>query len=137
MLHRGLTMISVGALVFLLIGVGSAGAADFPTRNITIIVTFSPGGGFDAIARAVGRSMKKYLPEDVHVIIKNVTGAGGVRGTVAAYRAKPNGYTIAHLQANGMLGLQMLRGAKKIGFDINKYTWERHCRGLVELPIAA
>lgn len=96
--------------------------AAFPDRNITLVVTFSPGGGYDSIARAVARSMGDYLPKGVHVIVKNVTGAGGVRGQVAIYRAKPDGYTIGHMQASGMLGLQMLRGAK-VGYDTNKYTW--------------
>jgi len=99
-----------------------AGAA-FPDRNITLIVTFSPGGGYDAIARAIGRSMQKFLPEGVNVIVKNVTGAGGVRGTVAVYRAKPDGYTIGHLQSAGMLGLQILRGADKVGYDMTKVSW--------------
>lgn len=98
-----------------------AGAA-FPERNITLIVPFSPGGGYDSIARAIGRSMKKYLPEGVSVIVKNVTGAGGLRASVAVYRGKPDGYTIAHFQSSGMLGLQMLKGGG-IGFDTAKYTW--------------
>lgn len=101
----------------------SAARAAFPEQNITLIVTFSPGGGYDSIARAVGRSMQKFLPKGVNVIVKNVTGAGGVRGTVAIYRAKPDGYTIGHLQSAGMLGLQILRGVDKVGFDMTKFTW--------------
>ena len=96
--------------------------AAFPERNIIFIVTFSPGGGFDSIARAISRSMKKFLPKGVNVIVKNITGAGGITGSVALYRAKPDGYTIGHLYADGLLGLQMLRG-KKTGYDVNKYTW--------------
>jgi tripartite-type tricarboxylate transporter receptor subunit TctC len=101
----------------------SAAAAKFPDQNITLIVTFSPGGGYDSIARAIGRSMQKYLPKGVHVIVKNVTGAGGVRGTVAVYRAKPDGYTIGHLQSAGMLGLQILRGSDKVGYDMTNMSW--------------
>lgn len=101
----------------------SPATAAFPDRNITLIVTFSPGGGYDSIARAIGRSMQKFLPDGVNVIVKNVTGAGGVRGTVAVYRAKPDGYTIGHLQSAGMLGLQILRGADKVGFDMTKMSW--------------
>ena len=57
--------------------------AEFPNRDITILVHASPGGGFDAIARALGRYMKPLLPKDVDVIVKNVVGAGGITGTVA------------------------------------------------------
>ncbi|MFQ5853142.1 MAG: Bug family tripartite tricarboxylate transporter substrate binding protein [Candidatus Binatia bacterium] len=112
-------IISLAALL-LMPAVGKAG---FPERNITLVVTFSPGGGFDSIARAIGRSMKKFLPKGVNVIVKNITGAGGITGSVALYRAKPDGYTIGHLYADGLLGLQMLKGAGKVGYDINKFTW--------------
>jgi tripartite-type tricarboxylate transporter receptor subunit TctC len=121
------TVVFASLLAFLILSVATATSAeDFPKRNITLIVTFSPGGGFDSIARAIARSMKKFLPSGINVIVKNVTGAGGVRGAVALYRAKPDGYTIGHLQAYGLLGLQVLRGAKKIGFDIQKYSWVAH-----------
>lgn len=107
----------------LILGWSFPARAAFPDRNITLIVQFSPGGGYDAIARAIGRSMQKYLPEGVSVVVKNVTGAGGVRGVVATFRAKPNGYTIAHLQSAGMLGLQILRGTNKVGYDMTKLSW--------------
>ena len=82
--------------------------AEFPERNINIVVPFSPGGGYDAIARATARSMKKFVPKGVNIIVKNVTGAAGRRASVFMYRAKPDGYTIAHVQASGMLGDEML-----------------------------
>ena len=100
----------------------SQAAAAFPDRNINLIVPFSPGGGYDAIARATARSMKKFLPKGVNVIVKNVTGAAGRRASVFMYRAKPDGYTIAHFQASGMLGDQML-SETPVGFETSKYTW--------------
>ena len=100
----------------------SQAAAAFPDRNINIIVPFSPGGGYDAIARATARSMKQYLPKGVNVIVKNVTGAAGRRASVFMYRAKPDGYTIAHFQASGMLGDQML-SETPVGFETSKFTW--------------
>jgi tripartite-type tricarboxylate transporter receptor subunit TctC len=100
----------------------SQAAAAFPDRNINLIVPFSPGGGYDAIARATARSMKQYLPKGVNVIVKNVTGAAGRRASVFMYRAKPDGYTIAHLQSSGMLGQQMM-SEKPVGFETSKYTW--------------
>ena len=95
--------------------------AEFPNRDITILVHASPGGGFDAIARALGRYMKPFIPKDVDVIVKNVVGAGGITGTVAMYRARPDGYTIGHIYADGMLGTQMIRS--NVGYDIDKFTW--------------
>lgn len=98
-------------------------AADFPKKNITIIVAGSPGGGFDRLARAIGRTMRKYLPKDVHIVVKNITGGGLVIGTVAMYRAKPDGYTLGHLFTDGMLGKQLISGAAKTGYDVTKFTY--------------
>ena len=95
--------------------------ADFPNRTVTILVHASPGGGFDAIARALGRYMKPFIPKNVDIVVKNVVGAGGITGTVAMYRAKPDGYTIGHIYADGMLGTQMIRD--NVGYDIDKFTW--------------
>ena len=108
--------------ITLLMGVGIGAGAEFPNKNITIIVHSSPGGGFDSLARAIGRSMKNYLPKHVKVIVKNVVGAGNVTGTVAMYRAKPDGYTIGHLNADGLLGLQILNPQRDVGYDVNKFT---------------
>jgi len=99
----------------------NAAQADFPNKHITILVHASPGGGFDAIARALGRYMKPFLPKGIDVIVKNVIGAGGITGTVAMYRAKPDGYTVGHIYADGMLGTQMIRD--NVGYDIDKFTW--------------
>jgi tripartite-type tricarboxylate transporter receptor subunit TctC len=118
------TRILLGAVV-LCLAAGlplSQAAAAFPDRNINLIVPFSPGGGYDSIARATARSMKQYLPKGVNVIVKNLTGAAGQRANVFVYRAKPDGYTIAHLQSSGMLGQQMM-SEKPVGFETGKYTW--------------
>ena len=97
-------------------------AADFPKKNITIIVAGSPGGGFDRLARAIGRTMRKHLPKGVHIVVKNITGGGLVIGTVAMYRAKPDGYTLGHLFTDGMLGKQLISGAEKTGYDVTKFV---------------
>ena len=114
------------ALLFALVGLAqsrTATAADFPKKNITIIVAGSPGGGFDRLARAIGRTMRKYLPEGVHIVVKNITGGGLVIGTVAMYKARPDGYTLGHLFTDGMLGKQLISGAEKTGYDVTKFTY--------------
>ena len=98
-------------------------AADFPKKNITIIVAGSPGGGFDRLARGIGRTMRKYLPKGVHLVVKNITGGGLVIGTVAMYKAKPDGYTLGHLFTDGMLGKQLISGVAKTGYDVTKFTY--------------
>ena len=99
----------------------SAAQETFPSKDINLVVTYSPGGGFDSIARAIARSMTKEMPKGLYVIVKNITGAAGVRGTTSLYRSKPDGHTIAHLDVQGLIGHQLLRG--NVGYDMSKMTW--------------
>ena len=70
-----------------------AGAqAAYPTRPITIIAPFAPGGSTDVIARLVGEHMSRTLGQQV--VIENFAGAGGTVGSIRAMRARPDGYTI-------------------------------------------
>ena len=117
---RILSAVVIGFAVLLLFG--TAVQAEFPKKNINSIVTFSPGGGFDTISRAISRFGEKYLPKGVKMIVKNVTGAGGITGTVYLYRSKPDGYTIGQLHG-GMMAVPFLRGVKKTGYDYEKFTW--------------
>ncbi len=119
-MNRSLRAVMLGFAALLLFGTPTR--AEFPEKNINSIVTFSPGGGFDTISRAISRSIEKYLPKGVKAIVKNVTGAGGVTGTVYLYRSKPDGYTIGQMYG-ALMAVPFLRGPKKAGFDFEKFTW--------------
>jgi tripartite-type tricarboxylate transporter receptor subunit TctC len=67
-------------------------AADFPERNITVIVPFAAGGSTDAIARIVGDHMAKTLGRSI--IIENDAGAGGTTPTKRVAQAAADGYTL-------------------------------------------
>ena len=69
-----------------------ARAQAYPTRTVTIIVPFAPGGATDVSARVVGEHMSRTLGQQL--IIENVPGAGGTTGSIRAMRATPDGYTI-------------------------------------------
>ncbi len=70
----------------------SAQAQDYPTKPITMIVAFPPGGVAELVGRPLAASMEKTLGHPV--IILNRPGAGGAIGTTAAAKAAPDGYTI-------------------------------------------
>jgi tripartite-type tricarboxylate transporter receptor subunit TctC len=99
---------------------GSASAA-FPEKDITFIIPYGPGGGYDTYVRKIAPVMEKYLPNKVNVVPKNVAGAGGKKALNVLYRAKPNGYNIAVFNMPGML-LDKILG-KKATYDIDKFTW--------------
>jgi tripartite-type tricarboxylate transporter receptor subunit TctC len=69
-----------------------AWAQTYPTRPITIIVPFAPGGGTDVVARIVGEYMARTLGQQL--VVQNIAGAGGTVGSTRAMRAEPDGYTI-------------------------------------------
>ena len=74
-----------------------ARAQAYPTRPITMIVTFPAGAGSDAVGRILAERMRSSLGQPI--VIENVGGADGSIGTGRAARAKADGYTI-------VLGLQ-------------------------------
>src|SRR5205809_7707143 len=92
---------------------GGAGAENFPSHPVTIIVPFSAGGPSDAMARILAERMKATLGEAI--LIENVTGAGGSIGVGRAVRSPPDGYTVSF----GHLGTHVANGAiYKLGYDL-------------------
>ena len=75
------------------------------------------------MSRALARSLNKQLPKGIRVIVKNVTGAGGRRGAVSLYRAKPDGHTVGVLDMLGLVTAQVTSGAKQTVFDLNKFEY--------------
>jgi tripartite-type tricarboxylate transporter receptor subunit TctC len=69
-----------------------ARAENFPSRPITLIVPFPPGGSTDVAARIMADKMGAWLGQPV--IVENVGGAGGSIGVGRLARATPDGYTI-------------------------------------------
>ena len=69
-----------------------AWAQAYPTRQITLVVPFPPGGSTDVAARIVAENMRPILGQPV--IIENIGGAGGSIAVGRVARARPDGYTI-------------------------------------------
>jgi len=71
---------------------GPAQAADYPTRQVTLIVPYPPAGGVDAMARVVAQKLSEAFKQQF--VVENRGGGGGTIGTRAATRAAPDGYTL-------------------------------------------
>lgn len=80
------------ALAALALGLGFAAHAQFPTKPVTIVVGFEPGGGTDTTARIVGKTLSEQLGQQV--IVENRAGAGGTIAVAHTAKATPDGYTI-------------------------------------------
>lgn len=78
--------------LLVLLAIGAAPAADYPTKTIQVINPFPPGAVTDIIARLVAPKMASLLGQQV--VIVNKAGGGGAVGIQAARDAAPDGYTI-------------------------------------------
>ncbi len=91
--HRIPTVLSVVLAVLLLaLPVAGLAADPFPSKPITALVGFPPGGSTDLIARALEGVAKKHLGQPVVVV--NRTGGVGTLAVVELVKAKPDGYTV-------------------------------------------
>jgi tripartite-type tricarboxylate transporter receptor subunit TctC len=70
----------------------SVHAQTYPSRPITLVVPFPPGGSTDVVARIMAERMRPLLGQPI--VIENVGGAGGSIGVGRVARAAPDGYTI-------------------------------------------
>ena len=84
--------IAVAVLALLAFATPVAAEDAYPSRPITLIVPFAPGGSTDAIGRIVADGLRRVLGQTV--VVENRAGAGGSIGTAAIADAPPDGYTI-------------------------------------------
>jgi tripartite-type tricarboxylate transporter receptor subunit TctC len=98
MIHRRQALFGV-------LAVGAAGAPavaqTFPSQPIHVVVPFPPGGGTDALARAIQDPFQKAIGQTV--VIDNRGGGGGSIGHEIVAKAAPDGYTIGFSSNNQML----------------------------------
>ena len=89
-----------------------ATAQSYPVKPVRIIVSTSPGGGNDFVARLAGQKLGDRLGQQF--IVENRPGAGGTIGTAQAAKAPPDGYTL-HLGFVGQLA--MSPHVEKVAYD--------------------
>ncbi len=101
-------------------GTQPAPADPFKGKTITLIVPYSPGGGFDTYARLIQPYLQKYT--GATVVVQNVPGGGSIIGSNQLYASKADGLTIG-IMGGVSLMFSQTAGTPGIKFDIAKYTW--------------
>src|SRR3954447_7225664 len=91
----------------------SAHAADYPTRPVSLVVAFTPGGPSDVLARILGKKLEQILGQPF--VIENRPGAGGNVAAEQVARAAPDGYTL--LNGNNSILATNAALYKNINFD--------------------
>lgn len=119
LLVLGLTLAACG-------GEGSKAAAascdDYPSKDISLVVPYSAGGGFDAWARLMAPYMEKYLDGSASIRVENVDGGGGMRAMNEINAAKPDGTKLVFTEP-GFPAVNQILGRTSGNFDIRKFTY--------------
>ena len=106
-MFKKMGFISIIITIAIILSGTFADAQKFPSKDITLIVPWSAGGGTDTIARTLAKNAKKYFGVNVNVV--NKTGGLGAVGMGAVAAAVPDGYTAGvitfHLSNYRMMGL--------------------------------
>ena len=100
-------------------------ASDYPSRPITIVVPYGPGGASDLSARLVAGSAPAYLNQPVLAV--NKTGAAGVVGSNFVKNAKADGYTLLSARVGSQMGVPAMN--KTIPYKWDDFT----ILGLIEV----
>ena len=109
-------------------GLALAQADDYPSRTITIVVPFPPGGQADTLTRLVAQDMTATLGRTV--IVDNKAGGGGAVGTSFVSNARPDGYTLAYSSSGTMVVLPAT--TSNLGYDAEKL---RPIGQMFEIPL--
>jgi tripartite-type tricarboxylate transporter receptor subunit TctC len=115
----------LGAALLLTLFTLPAMAADFPTKPVTLIVPWPPGGSTDVSFRVLAETTSKYLGQPV-VVENKAGGSGTVGGATMAATAKPDGYTVAQMP----ITMFRLPYMMKVSWDpLKDFTYIIHLTG--------
>jgi tripartite-type tricarboxylate transporter receptor subunit TctC len=110
--------IALATLLCTVIGVAPRHALavdDYPTRPVTVVVPFTPGGSTDIMARYEAEVLQRALGQSF--VIENKPGAGGSIGVSYAAKAAPDGYTLLHAPSIIILLPYVM---KSVSYDLEK-----------------
>ncbi len=122
-------MLKLGAALLLATAViATAAKADevaefYKGKRVNLIVSYGPGGGYDAYARVLARHIGRHIPGNPSIVVQNMPGAGSLRGANYLYNVAPKDGTTFGTFARNMAMLGLLKTGQKIQFDPTKFTW--------------
>jgi tripartite-type tricarboxylate transporter receptor subunit TctC len=90
--HLGRLAGAAACLALVILVATAASAQSYPTRQITLVVPFAPGGPADFLGRLIGLKMSEDLGQQI--VVDNRPGANTIIGAQAVAKAAPDGYTL-------------------------------------------
>jgi tripartite-type tricarboxylate transporter receptor subunit TctC len=123
MVKRVLKYAAVLFVLFSLVFMNSLSAASYyEGKKITLIVGYTPGGGYDILARLYAKHLPKHIPGRPMVLVENMAGADSIIAANQVYNlAKPDGLTICAFN-RGLPFAQLLK-TEGVRFDLRKFSW--------------
>jgi tripartite-type tricarboxylate transporter receptor subunit TctC len=89
-------------------------------KNVTMVIGYSVGGGYDLYGRLVARHLGKYIPGQPNIVPQNREGAGSMRAAIYIYNAAPKDGTVIGTFSRSMAVAPLLQDAP---FDASKFSW--------------
>jgi tripartite-type tricarboxylate transporter receptor subunit TctC len=100
------------------------GLADFyKGKQVTLVVGYGPGGGYDIYGRIVAQFLGKYIPGNPTVIVQNMPGAGSLRAANYIYASAPKDGTVIGTFGRDIPLIGVMGGNSAVQFDATKFTW--------------
>jgi tripartite-type tricarboxylate transporter receptor subunit TctC len=99
-------------------GASRAQTADYPSRQVTLVVTSVPGGVTDVVGRALAQALSKDWGQQV--IVENKGGAAHIIGAEAVAKAAPDGYTLLVGESGTFTVNPTLLPKDKVPYDVDK-----------------
>src|SRR3954462_5563368 len=120
---KNMNRIAAALVAAALLGASTAGAQEsLAGKNVTLIIGFGAGGGYDLWGRLVAKHIGKHLPGNPTVVPQNMPGAGSFTAAAHIYSAAPkDGTTMVIIARDAALG--PITGATGARFDPTKITW--------------
>ena len=98
-------------------------AADFyKGRTVTLVVSSSPGGGYDIMSRTIAKYLGNHLPGNPRVLVQNMPGAGGIVAMNYFYTNAPKDGTVLGAMQNNT-PFEPLLGTREAKYDPTKFNW--------------
>ncbi len=92
-------------------------------KQINMIISYGPGGGYDTYARVLAQHMGKHIPGNPTIIPQNMPGAGSLKGANYIYNVAPKDGTAFGIFARNMPLVGLLKTNENVQFDPRKFTW--------------
>ncbi len=97
-------------------------ASFYKGKTISVVIGFSPGGGYDLYARVVAKYLGRHIPGEPTLIAQNMPGAGSLRAAMYLYSVAPKDGTAIGIFSRGM-PLSPLFALPGAHFNATKFTW--------------